>query len=148
MKLVYRQVDGADPEVKRTLLRLQKTCLPYDNVYSPSNGTWWLVYDKDEPVAFACVAPSQQDPEGVYLGRSGVIPAYRGHGIQKELIRRRCRWAVTHGYKHAYSDTTDNIPSANNMIKSGFLLNTPKVLYSFARALYWKKTLCHIKTRP
>lgn len=148
MKLVYRQVDDANPEVKRTLQRLQKACLPYDTVYFPPDGVWWLVYDKTEPVAFGCVTPSQQDPEGAYLGRSGVLPSHRGHGIQRELIRKRCRWAKSHGYKHAYSDTTDNNPSANNMIKSGFLLHTPKVLYSFARALYWKKTLCRIKTRP
>lgn len=147
MKLVYRQVDDADPEVKRTLTRLQKTCLPYDSLYFPPDGVWWIVSDGDTPVAFACVTPSQQDSEGVYLGRSGVLHEYRGHGIQRELIRRRCRWAKTHGFKHAYSDTTDNPPSANNLIKTGFLQHRPKVLYSFARAQYWKKVLCRIKIR-
>jgi GNAT superfamily N-acetyltransferase len=140
-KIVYVQVDPNDPATKRRLTVLQKSCLPYDKLYFPDNGVWWMALHKSMPIGFGCVSPSQQLSDGVYLGRCGVVNSFRGLGIQRQMIRLRVQWAKRHGYKWAVTDTTDNIPSANNLISCGFRLYTPAVLYSFARALYWKKKL-------
>jgi GNAT superfamily N-acetyltransferase len=141
MKVVCTQVDPSDLDVKEQLVELQRACLPHDTLYFPDQGVWWLAYHRRTPVAFACLCPSEQTPQGVYLGRCGVTHAARGKGVQRKLIRVRLAWAKRHGYKWAVSDTTDNVPSANNLIACGFRLYTPKVLYSFARALYWRKRL-------
>ena len=141
MKIVYQQVDVADPAIEKRLTVLQKACLPHDTVYFPEGGVWWMAFHRSTPVGFACVSPSQQLADGVYLGRCGVLPAYRGRGIQRHMIRLRVFWARRHGYKWVVSDTTDNIPSANNLISCGFKLYTPAIQYSYARALYWRKKL-------
>ena len=141
MKIIYRQIDASEPENKQLLKVMQKACLPADSLYFPEDGVWWVAYRKDTPVGFSCLSPSQQLEDGIYLGRCGVLKAYRGYGIQRQMIRLRIQWARRHGYKWAVSDTTDNIPSANNLISCGFRLYTPKITYSFARALYWRKRL-------
>jgi GNAT superfamily N-acetyltransferase len=141
MKITYGQVDPSDPGVKRQLKVLQKACLPADDLYFPEDGVWWMAHHRITPIGFSCLSPSQQMEDGIYLGRCGVLSAYRGYGIQRQMIRLRVQWARRHGYRWAVSDTTDNIPSANNLISCGFRLYTPKVLYSFARALYWRKKL-------
>jgi GNAT superfamily N-acetyltransferase len=97
----------------------------------------------DNTIALSSAGPSLRElmEDGIYLGRCGVLSAYRGYGIQRQMIRLRVQWARRHGYRWAVSDTTDNIPSANNLISCGFRLYTPKITYSFARALYWRKKL-------
>ena len=141
MKVVCEKVDPSDPEVEETLVELQRACLPHDALYFPEEGVWWIAYHRRTPVGFACLAPSQQIPDGVYLGRCGVVPLARGGGIQRRLVRARLAWAKRQGYRWAVSDTTDNEPSANNLISCGFKLYTPPIPYSFSRALYWKKKL-------
>ena len=141
MKITYRQLDASEPENKQLLKVMQKACLPADSLYFPEDGVWWVAYRKDTLVGFSCLSPSQQMEDGIYLGRCGVLKAYRGYGIQRQMIRLRVQWARRHEYRWAVSDTTDNIPSANNLISCGFRLYTPKIAYSFARALYWRKRL-------
>lgn len=141
MKITYRQIDASDPDNKQLLKVMQKACLPADGLYFPEDGVWWVAYHADLAVGFSCLSPSQQLEDGIYLGRCGVGKAYRGRGIQRQMIRLRVQWARRHGYKWAVSDTTDNVPSANNLISCGFRLYTPKIPYSFARALYWRKRL-------
>jgi len=141
MKITYAQVDASDRAIKRRLTVLQKSCLPADKLYFPADGVWWMAYYRDAPVGFACATPSKQLAGAVYLSRCGVVPAYRGCGIQRQMIRLRVAWARRHGYNWAVSDTTDNIPSANNLISCGFRLYVPEVQYSYARALYWRKKL-------
>jgi GNAT superfamily N-acetyltransferase len=141
MKVVCTQVDPLEEDTHATLSALQRLCLPNDRLYFPEEGVWWLAYLRRTPVAFACASPSQQHKDGIYLGRCGVAPAARGKGIQRQLIRVRLAWAKRHGYKWAVSDTTDNVPSANNLIACGFKTYEPEVRYSFARAVYWKKQL-------
>lgn len=141
MKITYRQLDASEPENKQLLKVMQKACLPADSLYFPEDGVWWVAYRKDTLVGFSCLSPSQQMEDGIYLGRCGVLKAYRGYGIQRQMIRLRVQWARRHEYRWAVSDTTDNIPSANNLISCGFRLYTPKIAYSFARSLYWRKRL-------
>ena len=141
MGIVYQQVSLGDRGIKRRLMVLQKACLPDDKLYLPDDGVWWMAYRQKTPVGFSCATPSKQLVDGVYLGRCGVLPAYRGRGIQRQMIRLRVAWAKRHGYNWAVSDTTDNIPSANNLISCGFRLYVPEVQYSFVRTLYWRKKL-------
>lgn len=65
----------------------------------------------------------------VYFGPTYVMEEFRGKGIQKRLIKKRISFAKKMGAKTLWSRTDrDNIISANNLIKCGFLLDRPKVV--------------------
>ncbi len=104
-------------------------------------GQWWLVYLKDEPVAFAGLHPSSQFFDCGYLVRAGVREDHRGHGLQLKLIRARERVARTLKYRALFCDCTDNLASANTLIKAGYKLYQPEVPWAFKNTLYWRKVL-------
>lgn len=133
------RVDG--PQNSEELYRLQDICLPTDIPADVAAGVWWIAYDADEPVAFGCLCPSYQFSNCAYLARSGVIPAYRGRGLQKRLIRVRLSHAKRLGYEFAITDTTDNPASSNSLIDCGFKLYLPTSPWGLPRACYWRKRL-------
>jgi GNAT superfamily N-acetyltransferase len=128
-------------EVKPLLHKMQKTCLPSDRVYFPSNGTYWIGYEADKPVAFCITAPSVSWADTVYLGRSGVMPSHRGHGLQKRMISIRERWARRKGYVWCITDTADNPASANSLISRGYRMFEPSKPWGLNCSVYWRKKL-------
>jgi GNAT superfamily N-acetyltransferase len=109
-------------------------------------GDWWLATStwadgSEELAAFAALAPSYSTPGAGYLKRVGVHPLHRGHGLQRRLLRVREARARKLGYSALVTDTTSNIPSANNLIAAGFRLFQPKDPWAFEHSLYWKKDL-------
>jgi GNAT superfamily N-acetyltransferase len=122
---------------------LQLACLPDDEPVFPENGSWWVGYDMTsrQPIAFGLVKPSSQWRDTAYLARAGVLPAYRGQGLQRRLITLRERFARRQGYRWMISDTTDNTPSANNLIKAGYRLLDPSSPWASSDTLYWVKDL-------
>jgi len=138
---IYR-VDLGCLDAQLALTRLQKQCLPYDEPTSTTSGYWWLVYSEDGvPVAFAGLVPSQRWSDCGYLCRAGVLPAHRGQGIQKKLIRVRVRQARALGWNWLITDTHDNPASANNLIARGFRLFNPTKPWGADSALYWRLKL-------
>ena len=136
-----REVDGFDDDIAETLDILHDLCfgttapkVPYDY------GHWWIAYCDKEPVAFAGLTPSTMG-EGIgYLKRVGVLPEHRGRGLHKRLTRVREARAKRNGWHQLITDTTDNVPSANNLIKAGYRLFRPQP-WAFERSLYWMKEL-------
>jgi len=109
-------------------------------------GDWWLVTcpvdgGGREAAAFAGMVPSYSTETAGYLSRVGVHPSHRGHGLQRRLIRVREQRARQLGYAALVSDTTDNIPSANNLIAAGFRLFQPEHPWFTEHTLYWIKHL-------
>lgn len=143
MSYRIREVDGDDEDIASDLALLHDlTFGTKDPKAKTSEGYWWMTYYKDEeaPVAFAGVIPSVF-PNAGYFKRVGVLPKHRGQGLQLRLMRvieRRCR---RNGWKKIYSDTTENISSANNFIKSGYRLFEPPYRWAFESSLYWEKRL-------
>jgi GNAT superfamily N-acetyltransferase len=72
-----------------------------------------------EPIGFAGLQRSQRFYDTAYLCRSGVMPEHRGHGRQFRLIRVRELQAKRSGWRYCITDTTDNLASANSLIKAG-----------------------------
>ena len=77
----------------------------------------------------------------MYLCRAGVIPAARGHGLQKKMIRVRLQKAKKLGYKWAVTDTYENPPSANSLISAGFKMFTPSDAWAGEGAIHWRRAL-------
>lgn len=136
-----KQVNAKKDEVRSLLLHLQQRCLPYDEPYDTDFGWWWVVYDGHIPVGFAGLVRSVSWSDTGYLCRAGVVPAYRGRGIQNRLIAVRVRKAKALGWNWLISDTRDNPASSNSLINQGFKLFDPSSPWGYSDALYWRKRL-------
>jgi GNAT superfamily N-acetyltransferase len=138
-----REVDGLDDEVIETLDELHDACfegnaprVQYDT------GHWWLAYYGRQPVAFSGIIPSTLGVGIGYFNRVGVLPQYRGRGLQRRLMRCLEACARRNGWVAVITDTTDNVPSANNMIKAGYkLFDPPYGRWAFEHSNYWMKEL-------
>ena len=102
------------------------------------NRDWWVRVAGNRIVAYCGCLYS----EGVCIFvRAWVHADYRGQGMQRKMIRLRvkaarrdCSVAITY-------TTSDNYPSANNLIREGFLLYQPAYMYAGDRMLYFKKVV-------
>lgn len=121
---------------------LHKAVFPDDRRYTNVYAEWWLVFDGAHPVAFAALAPSAQWLDAGYLARAGVLPEYRGQGLQRRLIRARVARAKKQGWSSVLSDTSkDSVPSSNNLMREGFRVYRPRHPWSFKCQLYWRKSI-------
>jgi GNAT superfamily N-acetyltransferase len=131
------------PESNRELLDdIQKACLPYDRPYDTNFGYWWTATDAlGICTGFAGLVHSVRWSDAGYLCRSGVLPACRGQGIQKKLIRARIKKAKQLGMNWLVTDTRDNPASANSLISCGFKMFNPSVPWGFKDTVYWRLNL-------
>lgn len=131
-----------DPATSREVLDyLQVTCLPGDipDIYSDED-IWIVAMDNGIPAAFGACRPLF---EGTwYLNREGVIPPYRGRGLQCKLHAALERHAKKQGGTMMVSDcTAENSASANNFIKTHYKIYNPALRWGLPNAIYWYKKL-------
>ena len=139
MKYTIRLVDATKPKWFSILNKLQKRCLPYDDLYAPLIGWWYVVFNDDkEPIAFSGLVPSKRWNDTVYLCRAGVVREYRGQGIQKRLIKIRLKKAKALKMNWAITDTYDNPASTNSLIACGFRLFNPTTPWGTTNTLHWR----------
>lgn len=138
MTLRLRRADESDRE---DILEADRVCLPHDYPPEWDGAVWWVLEDGGRVAAYCAARPSESTPGGVYLCRAGVLPEYRGRGLQRRLVRVRERWARAHGYTACVTDTYRNPASSNNLIACGYRLWTPKQPWSYASACYWFRRL-------
>jgi GNAT superfamily N-acetyltransferase len=122
---------------------LQMACLPLDEPIFPEGGWWWLGYSLGQQPSGGLWHPGTLPAvaDTAYLSRAGVLPAWRGQGLQRRLIALRERLARRQGFVWMISDTTDNVPSSNNLIKAGYKLIEPSAPWANSESLYWSKKL-------
>jgi GNAT superfamily N-acetyltransferase len=80
--------------------------------------------------------------KAAFLSRCGVLPGYRGKGLQAALIKVRERFARKLGIKTVITYTTvTNLGSANSLIKCGYKLYRPAYDWGFkwGHGLYWHR---------
>lgn len=143
MSYRIREVDGSEEDIADELRLLHELSF-FDDTQFPdtSYGNWWIAYDDDgSTVAFSGLVPSTYRYGSGYLKRVGVVPDHRGNGLHRKMTRVREMKARRMGWNLLVTDTTDNVPSANNLIECGFRLFDPEVKWAFANSLYWKKEL-------
>lgn len=142
--MTYRikRVDGTDDEIADTLRWMHNLCFG-NSAPAPETDQdyWWIAYQDKEPCAFAQLVPAANTPLTGYLKRSGVLYEHRGNNLQVRLLRVRERLALKEGWTTVVTDTTDNIPSANSLIKAGYRLYQPEWPWAFDHSLYWRKRL-------
>lgn len=102
------------------------------------NRDWWVVLNKYGVIIAYCGCLYS---EGICIFvRALVDRKHRGNGLQRRMILTRIRAAKRNKCKSIITyTTTDNIPSANNLIKCGFVLYNPSYAYVGKNVLYWIK---------
>lgn len=139
------QVDPAAPEAQATLRRFRDTLFPADDPVDVTHGLWWVVEDTREGLlaGFAGLHLKHQgDALTGYLCLAGVLPEYRGQGLQRRLIHARLRKARHLGLVRVVTDTIPGNPaSINSLIACGFRAFTPEVPWKVDGAAYWERKL-------
>lgn len=141
-----RRVETTEDNEARYELKVLHKLTFYDEAPMPdfSLGTWWLAFvdGQKEGVAFGGIQQSNWFSNGGYLCRSGVLPAHRGNRLQSRLLRTRESYAKRIGWQQVITDTTaDNIASANNLIRNGYLMFAPKFPWGLTCSIYFKKVI-------
>ena len=137
-----REVEPADEDVADMLGELHRlTFLDSAPVPAFDQGHWWLAFRGDKPVGFAGVVPSTHVLRAGYFCRVGVLGPHHGHRLQLRLMRAIEARARLNGWRSIVSDTTDNLPSANNFIRAGYRLFTPLHPWAWQNTLYWRKDM-------
>lgn len=137
-----REVNCQDDDVKDALCDLhEQTFLDRARVPDFEQGHWWMAFHRAKPVAFAGVVPSTHAANAGYFCRVGVVAEHCGHGLQVRLTRALETRARRNGWKTIVSDTTGNVTSANNFIRTGYRLYQPLSPWAWSHTLYWRKEL-------
>ncbi len=135
-----REVDGGDDETAEILTELHHlTFFGGASVPSFDWGHWWLAYRGAEPIAFAGLVASTHARNAGYFSRVGVLQPHWGHRLQLRLMRAMEARARRNGWSRVVSDTTANVPSANNFIRAGYRIFRPSVPWAFPETIYWHK---------
>lgn len=136
-----QRVDIRLDSIQTKLSVLQKKCLPYDKSYDTNHGYWWIASQDGVDCGFAGLVYSSRWSDCGYLIRCGVLPDYRGQGLQKKFIRVRIRQAKALGLNWLITSTYDNPASANSLISCGFKMFNPTNPWMAKNTLYWRLKL-------
>ena len=102
------------------------------------NRDWWAIEDKGKIVAYCGCIYS----EGICIfNRAWVSKKHRGKGIQRKMIQARLSAAKKYCHVAITYTTFDNTHSANNLIKTNFLLYVPSFAYAGNDKLYFKRAV-------
>lgn len=128
-------------EIKRFNGLFPKEFLPLKPRHLDS-GFWWLVHQEMKVIAFAGMVPFLPFPRVGYLKRAAVADGYRGQGIQAKLMELRLvRARASTDWTHVVSEChVENTASANNFIKSGFMLVQAERPWA-KETMFWSKAL-------
>lgn len=150
MKCVIRRVNIADPLVREQLYVLHQEAFKVEDwvggIPKFKTGDWFIAFAgraaSSEPLGFAGLLPSVRWEQTGYLCSAGVLPQYRGSGLQKALIWRRIARAQELGWHTVITETIcDNVPSMRSLIACGFRPYQPKVRWNGSPyAVYWRRT--------
>lgn len=139
--LKIKSVDIYKEEIQAALKQLHSEFFRLDELIEFDSGAWWIAYDGKKPIGFCGVNASSSWRKTGYMCRAGVKWDYRGLGLHRRLIQVRVRYAKKQGWTHLVTDTTDNCPSANNLIANGFRMYKPSKPWGLPGACYWIKKL-------
>lgn len=139
-----RRVDFDDDDILELLDSMHSICFPPGEAPKIDHdqwGLWWIAYHGKEPVGFASLVKSRRFQKAGYLYRAGVLPAHRGHGLQKRLIEVRVKAAKRMKWVILFTDTHDSPASTNSLIAKGFKIYEPKFRYGHKHAIYLRRWL-------
>lgn len=114
----------------------------YTSIKDMPDAYWWLAVEGRKPIGFCSMTP-YKELGCMFLSLAGVVPGFRGHGLQRRMIRAREKKGKTVEWVKRFVSYTsnDNIWSANNLIRCGYLLYTPPHEWGIKDAYYFQKKI-------
>lgn len=114
---------------------------------------WFVVYENgapwDTPIGYAGIHVF--DDDSAMLCRCGITDAYRGQGLQRKLIQKRCQYAKSLCLESVYTYThVSNVESMRNLIHNKFRPIHSEYLPNFSELqienknddyVFWKKDI-------
>lgn len=92
---------------------------------------YWLVWNDGKPIGY-CATTNYG--EHIFMSRCGVLPEFRGHGLQKRMIRAR---ELFHGNKEYFTYVSLRNPaSINSLISCGYKAYAPQRRYAGDEFIY------------
>lgn len=112
------------------LQELDIRCFNLGTYEFKANRDWWVI-EKDMQIIAYCGCIYKHNEGICIFNRAWVSPEYRRLGIQNKMIKRRIKSAKENNIHTIITYTTsDNIISANNLIKNNFKLYSPSYRYA------------------
>ncbi len=101
---------------------MDRVCFPLDTPAAFAGARWSIGWDGDTPASYC--AWKTVDHDGVAVGfhyRGGVLPGYRGQGLQRRMLRLREEEMRQDGRIKAVTYTdADGAASMRNLIAEGY----------------------------
>lgn len=136
--------DKCAPQVRAVIKEFEAICFPADTRVKIKGSFWWFLEAEKSPVAYAALRPcGLAINRGMgFLLRAGVLPEWRGMGLQRQLIAARVQFAKRSGLSELVTYTVPtNLASANSLIGEGFKLYEPTSRWGGKAALYFRAEL-------
>ena len=146
MTVRIRKVDISNAIVRAAVDSMIAECFSagdfkHEQLPKAATGYWWVAFKGKTPVAFACLRPSVRWENTGYLSIAGVLPAWRGQGLQRRLIHKRVQYARSLGWHTVITDTiNDNAASMRSLVSCGFRPYLPSTRWGGSYAVYWKRS--------
>lgn len=149
MAVECRSVASAEGEHR--ILLMDRLCFPADDPPSIAGAAWFVGWVGETAAAYC--AWKAADHDGVAVGfhyRGGVLPEYRGHGLQRQMLRLRESRMRAAGLTAAVTYTdADGAASMCNLIAEGYRPYAPTPTttlsglgrYGRVGSVHWRKTL-------
>ena len=119
---------------KATLKRADKTCFPGDARHKFSGKTWVILIG-DKLAGYACT--KSHSPHTAFLDRYGILPRYRGQGLQTKLLKKCLDWHRNRTTKQVVTYTKpENAKSTNSLLKIGFKPYWPRAIWASKNVVY------------
>jgi GNAT superfamily N-acetyltransferase len=149
MSIQFTSVDKSNLDMIRWIRYLDSEIFPIDIPSKIDPNHWFLGWHKNDAIAFCAWQECMSDGTNVgFHYRAGVLPAYRGMGIQKQMLKLReddmnkFNLTVAVSYTEVYSSE-----SMRSLISCGYRPFTATdntnltTIDRYKRFVYWKKNL-------
>jgi GNAT superfamily N-acetyltransferase len=146
--IVFRR--AVSREDAALIAQMDVVCFPIDTPAEFAGANWFIGWDGDQPAAYcAWKVVDHDEPVGFHY-RGGVMPDWRGRGLQREMLRLREAGMREQGIAKAVTYTdADGAASMRNLIAEGYrpYVPTPATTLSGLGRLgrvgfvHWEKAL-------
>ena len=132
------------------IAQMDVVCFPIDTPAEFAGANWFIGWAGDKPVAYCAWKVVEHDELVGFHYRGGVMPDWRGQGLQRQMLRLREAEMREQGLRTAVTYTdADGAASMRNLIAEGYrpYVPTPTTTLSGVGRLgrvgfvHWEKKL-------
>jgi GNAT superfamily N-acetyltransferase len=103
------------------IAQMDVVCFPIDTPAEFAGANWFIGCRGDKPAAYCAWKIVEHDEPAGFHYRGGVMPDWRGHGLQREMFRLREAEMREQGIARAVTYTdADAAASMRNLIAEGY----------------------------